>query len=69
MNTSALSAFKTIWQSVIRYFMQGAELQVWQVKASDGHTFWRAFDPKSQRTTSLGSEAEMRMWIEESYYR
>lgn len=60
---------KAIWQRLIRALTSGNELQVWKTTDRHGHTYWQAYDPATDRSTSLGSEAEMRMWIEQRYYR
>lgn len=80
METSTLPARKTeisrplsekiqkILQDVIHALTRGDELQVWQKKDRNGNAYWQAFDPKTRKSTSLSSEAEMRIWIEERYY-
>lgn len=80
MRTSTLSAQKIkisqslseklqkIFQGVIYALTRGHELQVWRKKDRNGNAYWQAFDPKTRRSTSLSSEAEMRIWIEQRYY-
>jgi hypothetical protein len=80
MGTSTLPARKTkihlslpeklqrIFQDVIHALTRGHELQVWQKKDRNGNAYWQAFDPKTRKSTSLNSEAEMRIWIEQRYY-
>ena len=80
MGTSTLSARKTkiylslfkklqrVFQDAIRVLTRGHELQVWQKKDRNGNAYWQAFDPKTRKSTSLNSEAEMRIWIEQRYY-
>lgn len=60
---------KAIWQRLIRALTSGNELQVWKKTNRHGHTYWHAYDPTTDSSTSLGSEAEMRMWIEQRYYQ
>ena len=59
---------KKIFQGVIHALTCGHELQVWQKKDRNGNAYWQAFDPKTRKFTSLSSEAEMRIWIEQRYY-
>ncbi|WP_439566398.1 hypothetical protein [Gloeocapsopsis crepidinum] len=44
-------------------------LQVWQKKDRYGRSYWQAYDPVSDSKISLASEAEMRVWIEQRYYK
>ncbi len=60
---------KAIWQRLIRAITDSKELQVWKKTDRHGHTYWHAYDPTTQRSISLGSEAEMRSWIEQRYYQ
>ncbi|MCM1983892.1 hypothetical protein [Lyngbya confervoides] len=34
-----------------------------------GNTYYQVYDPQSRRSTSFGSEAEVRYWIEQRYSR
>lgn len=80
MKTSTLSAqtpksgslfttLKIIWRYSIRNLVGNNELQVWQKTDCYGKSYWRTYDLASGRSTVLGSQAEMRMWIEQRYYQ
>jgi hypothetical protein len=45
------------------------ELKIWQRQDRAGNVWYQVYDPKSGRTACLASEEEVRMWIEESFYR
>ncbi|MGL5922353.1 hypothetical protein [Chroococcidiopsis sp.] len=60
--------FKVILEKLVRALTRGHELQVWRKKDRNGNPYWQAFDPKTRKSTSLSSEAEMRIWIEQRYY-
>ena len=60
--------FKAIVEQLIQALTRGHELQVWRKKDHDGNAYWQAFDPKTRKSISLSSEAEMRIWIEQRYY-
>jgi hypothetical protein len=68
-NSKFLSALHRIWQHLLTILTKGNDLQVWQTSDRFGNTWWNAYDPATGRSTSLASEAEMRVWIEERYYR
>lgn len=56
-------------QHLFAWLFQDNELQVHQRRDRQGNTWWRAFDPNTRESVSFGSEAEMRSWIEQRYYR
>lgn len=64
-----VSALKSVWEALLRAIMNRSELQVWQTSDKEGCPHWNAYDPVSDRSISLSTEAEMRMWIEQNYYR
>lgn len=61
-------SFKAILERSIQVLTRSHELQVCRKKDRNGNTYWQAFDPKTRKSTSLSSEAEMRIWIEQRYY-
>lgn len=65
----SFSKFQAIWQHFMLALICSNQLQIWQKIDRFGNSYWQAYDPKSGNSTFLGTEAEMRMWIEQSYYR
>ena len=64
------SALNRIWQHLLTILTKDInELQVWQTSDHLGNTWWNAYEPTTGRSTSLASDAEMRVWIEEGYYQ
>jgi hypothetical protein len=69
-NFNALLPLKKIWQHLVKFIVSSSELQVWQETDRHGQTFcWHAYDPATGHSACFGSEDEVRMWIEQSYYR
>lgn len=66
---SLFNKIKAIGQRFVRILTYERELQVWQKTDRYGNIYWQAQDPKTGNSTSLGSEAEMRIWIEQRYYQ
>lgn len=64
-----LPIFKVIWQRFTKAIVSSSKLQVWQASDRHGNVYWQAYDPASNRSICFGSEAEMRMWIEQYYYK
>jgi len=56
-------------QRLLKFFVAGDELQIWQTHDRNGMTLWHAYDPITGRRAALDSEAEMRVWIERHYYQ
>lgn len=65
---TSIAIIKINWQRLIRVLSASNELQVWK-RDRQGHTYWHAYDPLTGNSTCLSSEAEMRIWIEQHYYR
>lgn len=69
ISLTLIAIFKVIWQRLIYTFCKGNELQVWKKRDRLGYTYWHAYDPATGYSSCFGSEAEMRVWIEQHYYR
>ncbi|GAB1540940.1 hypothetical protein NUACC21_36090 [Scytonema sp. NUACC21] len=65
-----LPALTKVWQQFLMWLSDNSELQVWQKSDRTGRVFsWYAYDPLTGRSACFGSEEEMRIWIEQCYYR
>lgn len=64
-----LRLIKSLLQTFTKYATSSSELQVWQTSDRNGNKYWQAYDPTKNRSVAFGSETEMRMWIEQYYYR
>ncbi len=49
-------------------FVNTHEPQIWKIEHSNGREYWKVHDPVTRHTTTLSSEAEVRMWIDQRYY-
>lgn len=64
-----------VWLSHLRQYLvhilsTSYEPKVWQKVDRQGRTVgWRVFDPESGQTIPFGSELEVRLWLEQRYYR
>lgn len=58
-----------IGQLVINSLFTDLEFKVRKRKDRQGNVWWYVYDPKTGHTGCLASEQEVRMWIEESFYR
>jgi hypothetical protein len=59
----------TFSQNFFASLLRGNELQVQRHRDRQGNIWWQAFDPNTNESVSFGSEAEVRYWIEQRYYR
>lgn len=69
LQNSSPSILAQIRQAIIRYCTAVPELRVWQSRTFMNRTVWNAYDPVTGDFVSMGSEAEMRQWIEQRYSR
>ncbi len=51
------------------YFSTNNEPRIWITADRDGKLYWHAYDPVSDTRVCLDSEAELRIWLEQRYYR
>jgi hypothetical protein len=63
------SHLQQIGQLVINALFSEPEFKIRKSKDRQGNVWWYAYDPKTGHTGCLASEQEVRMWIEESFYR
>lgn len=64
-----LPTLKKVWQNVLTWMYSSSELQVWHESDCKGRiSCWHAYDPITGRSACFGSEEEIRIWIEQSYY-
>jgi hypothetical protein len=66
---SLLAICQLILQNFLRSIASSQELQVSQKTDRQGNKYWQAYNPETGSSTSLSSEAEMRVWIEQHYYQ
>ncbi|HEY9625057.1 MAG TPA: hypothetical protein V6C78_32320 [Crinalium sp.] len=56
-----------IGQELFQYLAGNPELRIHKTVNSQGMTYWRIYDPVTQRNITLSSEQEVRTWIENRY--
>ncbi|UBF27742.1 hypothetical protein K9N68_07460 [Kovacikia minuta CCNUW1] len=57
-------------QICIQFFSPNDEPKVWQNIDRQGNTTsWQVFDPETGQSIRFGSEMEVRLWLEQRYYR
>lgn len=60
---------KQVWQRFMQ-IMANDEFQVWHRVDRHGQVIsWHVYDAKTGQTTQLGSEMEVRLWLEQHLYR
>jgi hypothetical protein len=64
-----VSIINSIGQRLVAVMTKEQELQVWQSSDRSGKTWWHGYDPVTGRSVCRDSEAEMRIWLEERYYK
>lgn len=57
------------WQYLWSYFNQRLEPRVWQKRDRYGNLYWVIYDPTTGYSSSFSSEKEVRVWLEQRYYR
>ena len=52
-----------------RYFSQRQEPKIWQKRDRYGNLYWVVYDPTTGHSSCFSSEQEVRVWLEQRYYR
>ena len=58
-----------IFQNVIEYLAGNSEPKISQIPTRDGNSIWQIYDPKTGKTEEFIGEEDVRIWIEQQYYR
>ncbi|HEY9728441.1 MAG TPA: hypothetical protein V6D50_18490 [Chroococcales cyanobacterium] len=61
------SVLNQFWQHLVKSIVQGQEPRIWQHTDRTGKIWWHGYDPHTERSICVDSEAEMRIWLEERY--
>jgi hypothetical protein len=62
-----VSAVSALWQRLASYLLQNSNLRIWQSHDASGKVRWNVFDIRTNRSATLLSEDDVRVWIEEGY--
>lgn len=74
LKTTLLTRLKIAAQKWVQFLQKllstDLEPKVWQKFDRQGNSSgWRVFDPETGRTIAFGSELEVRLWLEQRFYR
>ncbi|MBD2449364.1 hypothetical protein H6G76_19800 [Nostoc sp. FACHB-152] len=65
-NTYIKKILLDIWKKLRQALLADPnELKVWKKVDRQGNKYWCAYDPKTDKSFASGSEAELRIWIEQ----
>ena len=65
LTTFANNQLQFLW----RYFSQRLEPKIWQKRDRYGNSYWVVYDPTTGHSSCFSSEQEVRVWLEQRYYR
>ena len=65
LTTFANNQLQHLW----RYFSQRQEPKIWHKRDRYGNFYWLVYDPTTGHSSSFSSEKEVRVWLEQRYYR
>lgn len=63
------SLVNKVWQYIVTVLAQGQQPRIWQSCDRFGQIGWHGYDPVTERSVCRDSEDEIRVWLEERYYR
>jgi hypothetical protein len=62
--SSTLITLKSWVQSLHNILLDRSQVKVWQTRDRFGNLIWHAYDPETDQSIIVGSENEMRVWLE-----
>jgi hypothetical protein len=63
------SKLKQIWRVLVDILTSTNQPAIYTTESKSGVTQWIIYDPVTGYRTRLGSEEEVRIWLEQSYYQ
>ena len=67
--TQLTKLVEKICQRIFNEIQTASELQITQVLDKSGNLAWRVYDPITYNTFIFNDEEEVKIWLEERYYR
>jgi hypothetical protein len=58
-----------IWQRLLKLAIGNSEVRVWKTQTHTGEDLWHVYEPHCEQSVTFSSEAEVRVWLEQRYYR
>lgn len=66
---SLKQAIHSLWHSLIELFAPSSELKIFTGRDRHGETYYKVYDVLSHEFHCFESENEVRIWLEQRYYR
>jgi hypothetical protein len=63
------SRLQNIWQRLIGFAIGNTEIKIWKSQTSTGAQLWHIYDPAIDQSICFQSEVEVRVWLEQRYYK
>lgn len=54
-------------QQMLELIVERADLRIWRTRDREGNSHWHIYDAKTDHITSVSSDAEMRIWLDDHY--
>ncbi|GAB4237220.1 MAG: hypothetical protein Kow00121_64350 [Elainellaceae cyanobacterium] len=61
-------SLEQLWNLLLDTFAKGSEPRIYQKRDRYGKVFFQVYDPISGRSSTLDSEQQVRMWLDQRYY-
>jgi hypothetical protein len=59
------SWLRHVWAYLMHHILRGDEPRIWERHNSAREVYYRCYDPRTGQSISCGSEAEVRIWLEQ----
>lgn len=64
-----LPSLEQLWNSLLDAFARSSEPRIYQKRTHDGKFYFKVYDPVARQTNTFSSETEVRIWLDQRYYK
>lgn len=57
-----------LWKTILHSTLRSREPKIWEKRDRNGNSYWVAYNPANNCTTTFSSEQGVRVWLDERYY-
>ncbi|MGD2184240.1 hypothetical protein [Lusitaniella coriacea] len=69
LSSFGLSVLEGVRRGLETLFLKGSEPKIYQTRNSQGKLSFKVYDPIARQSNHFESEEEVRIWLEQRYYR
>lgn len=68
-NSIKLPSLEQLWNSILDSLTRSQEPRIYQKYGRSGNLYFEVYDPIAHQTSTFNSEQEVRIWLDQRYYK